>query len=190
VDSAYTLPASIKKWDEISQTPFSLWQSNRWNQVWWDDEVSLELKYNLAIQKKIGGVGIWALGYDGSLTNLWALIEKKFVKTSSVNTEARLPDAAELHQNYPNPFSAESGSPFDANRSTVISWQMNEPGFVSIKIYDLLGREITELVNEFKEAGNHRFVLDATKLTIASGTYFYTLRTGGFSSTKKMVLIR
>lgn len=83
-----------------------------------------------------------------------------------------------LEQNYPNPF----------NPSTVISWQSPEAGWQSIKIFDVLGNEVTILIDEFKSAGRHSVEFDASKL--ASGVYFYELKTGNFSSTKKLVLLR
>jgi len=83
-----------------------------------------------------------------------------------------------LKQNYPNPF----------NPSTVISYQLPVIGMVLLKVYDLLGREIATLVNEEKPAGEYEVEFNAARLP--SGIYFYQLRTGNFSETKKMVLIR
>jgi len=85
-------------------------------------------------------------------------------------------------QNYPNPF----------NPSTEISWQLPKDGIVTLKIYDVLGREITTLVNEELSAGKHETVFDATRLS--SGVYFYQLSAiggaGKFIETRKMVLIK
>jgi hypothetical protein len=83
-----------------------------------------------------------------------------------------------LYQNYPNPF----------NPSTTISWQIPKAGFVTLKIYDVLGREVLTLVNEEQSASKHDVTLDATKFS--SGVYFYQLTTGNFISTKKMMLIK
>ncbi|PIQ08075.1 MAG: hypothetical protein COW71_13690 [Ignavibacteriales bacterium CG18_big_fil_WC_8_21_14_2_50_31_20] len=66
-------------WDEVSQTPWFRWQEGtQWNQIWFDDVQSIEKKYNLAIENNLGGVGIWALGYDGDKQDLWNLINYKF----------------------------------------------------------------------------------------------------------------
>jgi len=65
-------------WDNASQTPWYKWQSGGWNQVWNDNEKSLGKKYDFALTENIGGVGIWALNYDGTRTELWNLINTKF----------------------------------------------------------------------------------------------------------------
>ncbi|MBT8380666.1 MAG: T9SS type A sorting domain-containing protein [Ignavibacteria bacterium] len=83
-----------------------------------------------------------------------------------------------LSQNYPNPF----------NPTTIINYQLSEHSFVTIKVYDVLGKEIVALVNEQKPAGNYEIQLDGNGLT--SGIYFYQLKAGSFVETKKMVLIK
>ncbi|MCB0748735.1 MAG: T9SS type A sorting domain-containing protein, partial [Ignavibacteriae bacterium] len=83
-----------------------------------------------------------------------------------------------LEQNYPNPF----------NPSTEISFSLPERSFVSIKVYDILGKEITQLVNEEKSAGAYSVICDASKF--ATGIYFYTISAGKFIQTKKMTLIK
>ena len=90
-----------------------------------------------------------------------------------------LPRATQLQQNYPNPF----------NPTTRISYSIRELGFVSLKIYDVLGKEVQTLVNEFQTAGTYSVELDATKFS--SGTYFYTLRhSDDFVETRKMLFLR
>ncbi len=84
----------------------------------------------------------------------------------------------ELFQNYPNPF----------NPTTAISYQVPNSGFVTLKVYDVLGREVRMLVNEEKTAGTYTANFSAGNL--ASGLYFYTLRAGNFNSTKKMLLVK
>ena len=83
-----------------------------------------------------------------------------------------------LYQNYPNPF----------NPSTTIKWQQPEAGIVTLKIYDVLGSEVTTLVNEEVISGNHETVFDASQLS--SGIYFYQIKVGSFVQTKKMILIK
>lgn len=85
-----------------------------------------------------------------------------------------------LSQNYPNPF----------NPSTIIHYQTATTGFVSLKIFDVLGNEVETLVNEVEAAGNHTVQLSGAKSRLASGVYFYRLKTVDFSDTKKMVLLR
>jgi len=88
------------------------------------------------------------------------------------------PETFNLSQNYPNPF----------NPTTKISWQIPAESYVTLKVYDLLGNEVATLVNEEKTAGIYEVEFDASRLT--SGTYFYTLKSGGFISTKKLMLIK
>lgn len=83
-----------------------------------------------------------------------------------------------LEQNYPNPF----------NPSTIIRYQIPESGLVTVKIYDLLGREVKTLVNEFMQGGIYNVSFNAANL--ASGIYFYQIKAGNFISTKKMILLR
>ncbi len=89
-----------------------------------------------------------------------------------------------IEQNYPNPF----------NPSTIIKYEIPERSFVTIKVYDVLGREIITLVNQEKPVGSYEVVFDSQGLT--SGVYFYKLqvyapgRAGEFIETKKMVLLR
>ena len=83
-----------------------------------------------------------------------------------------------LFDNYPNPF----------NPTTTINYQLPENGYVTIKVYDLLGKEMATLVNENKSAGYHRVNFDASKLT--SGVYVYTIQAGNYFESKKMLLTK
>jgi hypothetical protein len=83
-----------------------------------------------------------------------------------------------LEQNYPNPF----------NPSTRISFSVRGSGFVSLKVYDVLGREVRTLVNEDLQPGSYEVTFNADGL--ASGVYLYRLRAGTFTQTKRMVLLR
>ncbi len=80
--------------------------------------------------------------------------------------------------NYPNPF----------NPSTLIQYQLPKDGVVTLKVFDILGREIKTLVDRYKTQGTYTVPFDASKL--ASGIYFYQLRSGNFISTKKMLLMK
>jgi hypothetical protein len=89
-----------------------------------------------------------------------------------------IPEEFILYQNYPNPF----------NPSTKISWQSPVGSWQVLKVYDLLGKEITTLVNEFKPAGYYEVEFDASN--IPSGVYFINLNAGNYHSTRKMMLLR
>ena len=80
--------------------------------------------------------------------------------------------------NYPNPF----------NPTTTINYQLPQDGFVTIKVYDVLGKEAATLVNENKSAGYHRVNFDASRLT--SGVYIYTINAGRYTQSKKMLLTK
>jgi len=95
-----------------------------------------------------------------------------------VNVSYDVPAEFVLSQNYPNPF----------NPSTRINYFVPQESFVSVKVYDFLGREVMTLVNETRAVGSYEIVFDASSLP--SGTYFYTLIAENYSSTKKMILIK
>ena len=84
----------------------------------------------------------------------------------------------EINQNYPNPF----------NPSTTIKYEIPKASLVKIKVYDILGRQVAELVNNEKPAGRYTVTFDASKYS--SGVYFYRITAGDFSQIKKMVLLK
>lgn len=87
-------------------------------------------------------------------------------------------DDYKLHQNYPNPF----------NPVTRVSYKMSKDGFVSLKIYNLVGQELITLVNEYQKAGSYNVRFDGSDLT--TGIYIYKLQVNDFSSVKRMTLIK
>jgi len=95
-----------------------------------------------------------------------------------VNVSYDVPAEFVLNQNYPNPF----------NPSTRISYFVPDESFVSIKVYDFLGKEVTTLVNETKPTGSYEITFDASNLP--SGTYFYKMIADGYSITNKMLLLK
>jgi hypothetical protein len=101
-----------------------------------------------------------------------------FSYSNVVNVTYDMPGTFVLNQNFPNPF----------NPSTRITYFVPKESFVSIKVYDFLGREVKTLVNNFQTTGSHEIVFDASDMP--SGTYFYTLVTDNYSSTKKMLLLK
>ena len=91
---------------------------------------------------------------------------------------AEVPSEYSLSQNYPNPF----------NPKTVISFQLAVNSFASLKVYDLLGREVATLVNEQLSPGTYEVDWDGSNFS--SGIYYYTLQTEGYSETRKMVVMK
>ena len=98
-------------------------------------------------------------------------------------TEARIPGAYHIAQNFPNPF----------NPVTTIRFDVKERGHVSLKIYNVAGQLVKTLVDETRDASSYSILWDGTNnlgAKVASGIYFYRLVAGDFEQTKKMVLIR
>ena len=119
-----------------------------------------------------------SLGYYGFS------IYKNDLSTSVYKTNDEIPHISHLYQNYPNPF----------NPSTVINYQLPVAGNVSLKLFDILGREVATLVDEYKQPGNYEVKFDIGHFErsreIPSGIYFYSLKAGNYFETKKMVLIK
>ncbi|MCX6165764.1 MAG: T9SS type A sorting domain-containing protein, partial [Ignavibacteriae bacterium] len=94
------------------------------------------------------------------------------------SVSSQVPKEYKLEQNYPNPF----------NPVTKISYDIPKTGLVTLRIYDIVGKEISSLVNEYKNPGS--YIVDFDGTSFASGTYFYRLESNGFVETKKMMLIK
>ena len=107
------------------------------------------------------GYELWKLTYEPTGIK---------IKSSALNFK--------LHQNYPNPF----------NSSSIITFSIPRKEMVTLKIYDILGREVKILLNEEKAAGNYKVEFDASELS--SGTYFYRLISGNYTDTKKFIVLK
>ncbi|MFH1862326.1 MAG: T9SS type A sorting domain-containing protein, partial [bacterium] len=112
---------------------------------------------------------------NGALVSDWENSGESFETASA---EVIVPDQVTLSQNYPNPF----------NPLTTISYGLPQNGFVSIKVFDLLGREIGVLVDGYRSAGIHQVTWDAS--TLSSGVYFYILRVGESTTVHKCLLMK
>ena len=101
---------------------------------------------------------------------------------TNVTYQKSVPSNFRLAQNYPNPF----------NPSTVISYSLNKPGFVTLNIYNSVGNEVATLVNENQPAGDYSVVFNAYNgnTRLASGVYFYRLKAGTYDKTLKMLLLK
>jgi len=97
---------------------------------------------------------------------------------TDVNNEVNPTGDFNLFQNYPNPF----------NPTTTIKYCIPKENFTTLKVYNILGKEIVTLVDDFKMAGNYEVTFDATNLP--SGIYFYKLLTGNNLKTRKMILMK
>jgi len=108
-------------------------------------------------------------GFDGQVTTL---------QTLTLTIRFNVAREYELAQNYPNPF----------NPTTTIRYQIPTAEVVSLKVYDVLGKEVATLVSGRQEAGNYAVPFNASGLS--SGMYFYRLQAGSFVETKKMMLVK
>ena len=108
---------------------------------------------------------------------------KEILHGSTILIITPIPNRYALGQNYPNPF----------NPSTTIQFELPEESYTQIAIYDLLGRELIQLVNEIYTAGYHEVIWngkDSFDRTIPSGMYLYRMETNGFIRTRKLVFLK
>ena len=119
--------------------------------------------------------------YHRSLGMIGTITVEPATYVKSGNSE---PYSYSLEQNYPNPF----------NPSTTIKYSIPRQSFVTLKIYNILGREVATLVDGEKPAGNYEVEFNTEQTTnniqLASGVYFYQLKAGDYLSTKKMILLK
>ncbi len=132
------------------------------------NHANFDFSYETTAQSYTGGTGgqpIGALTWFGMTVGV-----KDYVN--------QVPADFELYQNYPNPF----------NPSTTIAYGISANSFVTLKVYDILGKEVAALVNKEQAAGHYELHFDASNLS--SGIYFYKLETNGFVKTNKMLLLK
>ena len=115
------------------------------------------------------------IDYDGS-----------FEYSNIIEVEISLPAEFSLSQNYPNPFNPTTTIKYTIPGNVILSGAKNL--FVSLKVYDALANEIATLVNEEKSSGNFEIEFDGNNLS--SGVYFYRMRAGNFTVTKKFMLLK
>jgi enterochelin esterase-like enzyme len=127
----------------------------------------------------------WLERPEGHSWGLWRATTDRILEyfypesSTAVSSEINIaPGDFALYQNYPNPF----------NPATKLSFVIGRSSFVSLKVYDVLGKEAAILVNEYRPAGSYEIDFNAGNL--AGGVYFYQLRCGRFVQTKKMILLR
>jgi hypothetical protein len=122
-----------------------------------------------------------SVGHETDATNCVRDVGKTFtikLPTNVAKDASSIPNDFSLDQNFPNPF----------NPSTTINFSVPKSGTVTIKIFDILGKEVATLVNENKPVGNYSVQLNASKLV--SGVYFYRMQAGDFVQTKKSLLLK
>lgn len=113
-------------------------------------------------------------------TGFYCIKSTEVLTGISGNISASVPENFSLDQNYPNPF----------NPSTKINFSLPKYSQASLKIYNVNGKEVAQLFNDTRDAGNYEVSFDAAKYGLASGTYFYNLKTQDFNETKKMTILK
>lgn len=121
----------------------------------------------------IEAIAVTATDFEGNTSNF-----ARLNIVTDVEDEQQIPNVFSLNQNYPNPF----------NPSTTISFSIPKEEFISLNIYNSLGEEVVEILNETKQAGNYEINFTAAELS--SGIYFYKIQAGSFIQTKKMTLLK
>ena len=144
---------------------------NNGNWTVYKDSIEYDFS-DMAIDKENN---IWLSTYGDGLV----LFNKNGIVLSNYDTNSEvISNDFSLSQNYPNPF----------NPATRISYELPVSGLVTLKVFDILGRELSTLVNEEKAAGKYQ--VDFSSSSLSSGIYFYTLTSREYSKTRKMVLLR
>jgi len=137
-------------------------------------------KYDSPTTSNLFNIFMFNNGSSGYILGRNATLLKYSNISSTTNDIVKLSTDYYLLQNYPNPF----------NPTTTISYQLPKAGHVSLKIYDVLGKEVAELVNEWKETGSYNYELGIRNYELPSGVYFYQLRAWNFTDTKKFILLK
>ncbi len=169
---SYTANSSFGSGDDLGNGNFVVYSGNGNNVTVTNLSPNMNYYFRLFEFNKNSTTG------DNALY-LLANSEKDSINLSTVDVDDNfIAMQYSLSQNYPNPF----------NPSTKISWQTATGSRQILKVYNVLGNEVATLVDEYKPAGAYEVDFDATNLT--SGIYFYTLSSGEFTKTRKMILIK
>jgi len=176
-----------KLWDESSQTPWYRYQNPNWYQGWYDDSLSLSLKYDFAIENNLLGVGMWAMGYDGNNPELWDLLSSKFITNGlHVSSQDRftLPISSMIHSLYPNP----------SNSSITLDFSLrNKNDNAIISIFDLLGRPVKNVNILLNGNKNYKWLWDGTDMfnqELPAGIYFLTISVDQNIESRKITLLK
>ena len=124
---------------------------------------------------------MYGLSHAASSADSSAIPSSYWISTTDVKSnegQSGIPQNFQLFQNYPNPF----------NPSTKIKYDLPKEGIVSLRVYNILGKEVKTLINEFEPAGTYNISFNASELP--SGIYFYRLTSGNFTQVKKLVLLK
>lgn len=153
-------------WDVPATGGYQNWQDININNVWLTEGV-----HTLQIRFFFGGFNFSYINFD-------------LVAVGTEDDEKNIPTNFSLEQNYPNPF----------NPTTQISFTIPTEGFVTLKVYDVLGNQVTNLINENRNPGYYTEEINSSDFNLSSGIYFYELKVTGnnvqFNQIKKMILLK
>ncbi len=170
---------TLNKYGGLIWQQFDVLGKKRWGHVGSDYGVSTIMSIDTIQQNGVIVLTNYSPSSSAPIAAmLLDMIESPTVDVKEHNADEMYPAYTELLQNYPNPF----------NPTTAISYQLSANSFTTLKIYDAIGREVSTLVNEVKDAGYYSAQFDGTK--ISSGIYFYKLTSGNYVGVKKLVLLK
>ncbi len=170
-------------WDDQSMVPYLINKSST-KFITYDDTASIKIKTDTVKSMGLGGIMIWALGLDADaaynepLLNVIGNTLFGNPTAVAVSKKSSVVHSFYLSNNYPNPF----------NPSTEIRFSIPASGFVSLKVYNIIGQVVASLVNNQMSAGIHQVTFNGEKLS--SGVYLYILSYKGMRQIKKMILLK
>jgi spore germination protein YaaH len=173
----YTASKSLAKtngftFDQMTKVPWVSYQSSSiWRQLWYDDTVSLALKYNLVNTKNMGGIGIWALSYEGGSSEIWRTIRRSFSPPDTNLKEMEI-------KIYPNP----------VHSTSKVKFYLTKRENVSVRILDMTGRVSSILFEGELDAGFQS--VDFNSSTMGQGIYLCVLQVNKSRSSKKIIIIK
>lgn len=145
-----------------------------------DTSIALQgiLVTNESFPRTVAQMSEFEFPVGGFSTRMFVLADSVVITSAALVADNRQPLRFELAQNYPNPF----------NPITTITFTLPRTGAVTLTVYDVLGREVREILDEVRSEGSHTVSFDASSL--ASGMYFYRLQYGEQSMVKRMILLK
>ena len=173
-----------KQWHESSQTPWYYYQDSDWVQGWYDDSLSLSMKYDFALYHDLKGIGMWALGYDGSNSELWNLLYSKFTQLQVEKDDPLIvPASLQINRIHPNPF----------NASVTVEFSLpSNSQDVSIILTDLSGRVIqqTSIVPNSQQTTWTWNGIDKNGMASPTGLYLVSINNGKTVHSRKVTLLK
>ena len=145
---------------------------------WKNEQINLNAFIGQKVKIRFNFITDGGVPGDGYYFDNFRVVNYTDTMVGINSISGNIPDEFKLYQNYPNPF----------NPVTNLGFGISNPGYVSLRVYDALGKEITALVNEKLSPGNYEVQFDGSNNP--SGIYYYKLEAGSFSEVKKMILLK